>query len=102
MHFIVCWKIDATGTEEKELAGLMQDCLDEYVWVRPLDNFYIVEVSSPSDWNNIFKALSEVAGKYPEDKVNFIMGPLIQKASYDGLLPHDAWEPINEITSDPG
>jgi len=96
MHFVVSWDIKAEGQEWDSINKEMKNCLSGYSWVRPLTTFYIVKVSSQSDWDSIQKNLVSIAKT--AKKVNFIMSPLMMGGRYDGWLPQDLWDSIRERT----
>ena len=98
MHFVLAWEIDAPERRESEIDKQMESCLKNYGWVRPLGNFYIVQVRNSKDYTRIQQCLTRIAEQFPNDDINFIMGPLMKGGRYDGLLPEDTWEHTNEIT----
>jgi hypothetical protein len=98
MHFFVAWEIEAKGSRAEEIDKKMRQCLREFNWVRPLGDLYIVKVRSSKQWEKVNDDLSEVANHYGNAQISFIIGPLMKGGRYDGLLPGDIWESINEIT----
>jgi hypothetical protein len=95
MHFILSWDIKIEGPRREEIEVAMLAGIKNFSWVRPLTTFYIVQINSPVDWENIFKYLTAVGQRYPA-LVHFIMSPPIQGGKYNGLLPPNLWSEINK------
>lgn len=95
MHFVVSWDIEAIGEEWNTEDTKLRDKLKAYSWVRPLKTLYIVKVDSQAIWDSILTELGAVAKSSPKT-VHFIMSPLMSGGRYNGILPQDAWDGINE------
>lgn len=94
MHFVVSWDLKSSGEKWTEQNEKMKAVLKPYSWVRPLSTFYIVKVNGQSDWDLIRNNLTAVSES--ENKINFVMTPLMSGGSYNGMLPSKTWADINE------
>lgn len=98
MHFIVSWDIQSEDKEWDEINAQLQECLEDYSWVRPLSTFYIVRVRSQEEWEWIKEDLQEVADSSTAT-IRFILSPLMYGGQYDGWLPKTAWPKIRKRTA---
>ncbi len=99
MHFIVAWEINAAAQRRiPEIEKQLESCFIKYRWVCPLDNFYIIQARNSQDYLSVRQSLARTIRKFPNDEVFFIMGPMMRGGRYDGLLPEEVWEEVNDIT----
>ncbi len=98
MHFIVAWDMDASGKRELEIVKQLESCLTDYAWVSPVNNVYIIGARNSVDYIKVRNGLTRMMKQFPDDEVNFIMGPIMKGGQYDGLLPEDVWDDVNKIT----
>ena len=97
MHIAISWDINAEDQRWKSIDRQMRKAIRQYSWVRPLSTFYVVEISSKADRNIIVDNLLKVAESVSET-VHFLATPLMASGLYDGYLPEDSWDEINERT----
>ena len=98
MHFIVSWDIQSKDEKWDEINAQLQECLEDYSWVRPLSTFYIVRVSGQEEWARIKEDLQAVA-ESSTAKTHFVVSPLMYGGRYDGWLPKTAWPKIRKRTA---
>jgi hypothetical protein len=95
MHFILAWNIRNPSPQATQMVDSMKEVLKPYSWVRPLNDFYIVQVPSQDEYNSILDKLQDIANKN-SSAINFVMSPPIIGSRYNGWLPKDLWDQINE------
>ena len=98
MHCVVSWDIKSEGEAWKLLNDQLLEQLKGYSWVRPLNTFYIVQISSQENWTALLNKFQTVA-KPGLDKIHLVMSPAMQGGRYDGMLPNSTWEEINKRTT---
>ena len=98
MHFIVSWDIQSEDKEWDEINAQLQECLEDYSWVRPLSTFYIVRVTGQEEWKGIKENLQAVA-ESSTAKTHFVISPLMDGGRYDGWLPKTAWPKVRKRTA---
>jgi hypothetical protein len=75
MHLIISWNIEASNERRADIENAMKHGLNGYSWIQPLSSFYILEISSMSDWFAIQERLLSAAQNF-SNEVNFIMSPV--------------------------
>ena len=75
----------------------MKEKLKGYSWVRPLSTFYVVKVSSSDHRDQLIDQLVSVA-KANTEKIHFVASPAMTGGGYNGWLPKDLWDKINQRT----
>ena len=98
MHFVLSWDISATGNERTQIEEAIKLVIKPYSWVRPLTTFYIIKVDTQEQWDKIFAALNAAARSHGSNKAHYVMSPLMNGGQYNGLLPKNLWDAINERT----
>jgi len=98
MHFVVSWDIHAQGARWSEIHNQLQACLAQYSWVKPLNTLYVVNVGSQFDGNQVVSNLTSVAQRAEATgvTVNFLATPLMSGGRYQGFLPQETWNAVNE------
>lgn len=94
MHFVISWDIKTQGERRSSIESLLFAGLKNFSWVRPLTTFYIVQINTLNDWNNLFNYFISIS-KYYQNEINFIMTPPMSGGRYNGLLPQNLWKDIN-------
>ena len=99
MHFALILDIKATGARKTEIDNHIWDnILSKYKRAKRLSGkIIILKIESDSDWKNILERISEYT-KDQEETIHFIMTPAMTGGRYNGVLPKDHWDFINEIT----
>ena len=97
MHVTLCWEIAATDERWTEINNALKGALKGYSWVRPLKTLYVVKVSSSEERKQLKDALVTVV-KSVDEKVYFVLTPLMEGSGYSGWLPRDLWDKINQRT----
>ena len=95
MHIVISWDIKTSQPHWGTIDTKMQEGLSGYSWVRPLSTFYVVKTVSEQDRAIIRDRLLKVA-KSASKTVHFILSPTMSGGRYDGYLPNDSWEKLNE------
>jgi hypothetical protein len=95
MHIALSWDITASGPRWTTINDALREELKYYPWVRPLSTFYIVNISTGEQRDSIVDALTAVAKRFPE-KIYFVVTPPMSGGGYNGWLPKDLWDKINE------
>ena len=97
MHIAISWDISASGDRWNTINEQMREEIHPYSWVRPLTTFYVVKVNGETDRETIRSNLEDVA-KSVNEKVHFLVSPIMSSSRYSGYLPQDMWEKINQRT----
>ena len=98
MHVAVSWDISAEGDRWKTIDERMRAAIDRYPWVRPLSTFYVVQIYSESDRQQIQNSLVAVA-RSAGATVHFLITPAMVGGQYQGYLPTDHWAKISVRTT---
>ncbi len=97
MHVALSWDISADGERWKAINDALRAGLKGYSWVRPLSTFYIVKVGGESDRQAMLQKLEAIA-KGTSEKVNIVITPVMPSGRYNGYLPREMWDKINQRT----
>jgi hypothetical protein len=99
MHFALVLDIKATGVRKTEIETHIWDTiLSKYKRAKRLNgNMIVAQISSDTDWNEILSKMAEYV-KEQKETIHFIMTPAMTGGRYNGILPKDNWDFINEIT----
>jgi len=98
MHFALAIDILASEDRKKIIAEhIWNKILEKYKRAKRLGNFYIIKIDSQDDWKLILDSLTTYVNAL-EEKVHFIMTPIMTGGRYNGILKKDSWDFINEIT----
>lgn len=95
MHFVISWDILASGERWNTINNSLIGVLRPYSWTKPLTTFFVVRVDNQLQWQTILSNLTTTSQGFPEN-VNFIMSPLMQGGTYNGILPQNMWNEINQ------
>lgn len=102
MYFIVSWDISAVEPQWSRIDEQMRNCLKGFQQVRPVNTYYIVNVASAQQYEDINASLKRIAESQTA-AVYFIMTPLytdpVTARNFRGWLPKDRWDKITPITS---
>lgn len=98
MHFVMSYDLSATGTRRTEIEEQIRTILNPYRNVRRLTTFYIIHVNNNNESETIRRQLSDLSNRIDE-RLHFIMSPLMESGFYNGILPEDQWAEINAITN---
>lgn len=99
MHFTLILDIKASGERKTEIERyIWDDILSKYKRAKRLSGKVIIlQIESDSEWKKILERLSEYSKEQPET-IHYIMTPAMTGGRYNGILPKDNWDFINEIT----
>lgn len=97
MHIAVSWDIKAENPRWGIINERLLEKIKPYSWVRPVNTFYVIKVDSVERRVEIVKSLTQAAQGVPES-VFFVVTPLMVGGRYDGLLPKENWDQLNERT----
>lgn len=97
MHIAVAWEIQGKGQKWSELNDALKAVIKPYSWARPLSSLYIIKVSSDLERQKIANGLT-AAVKSAGLPTSYVMSPAMEGGSYEGWLPKDMWNAINERT----
>ena len=107
MYFIVSWDISAVEPQWGRIDEQMRNCLKNFAFVRPVNTYYMVKVSSEREYEAIHECLLNVA-KAQTATVHFVSSPLFSgtgivkklgTSGYQGWLPQDRWTKIKEVVN---
>ena len=101
MHFIFSYDLNvAAGVRRNEIESYILASLPKNKYTRQLNNFYIVKCKDNNEWNEIFHKLVKISNEIPET-LHFIMSsPTAINEKYNGILPRESWNCINELTKE--
>lgn len=99
MHILISWDIKAEGGVWSDINSDLKECLKGFSWTKPLSTLYIVELYDSDDRKEIKSDLINVCNSYDE-KIHFIITPVMQGGTYVGLLPKSLWPKIRKRTED--
>lgn len=94
MHFVVHWEFPRADVVNTTIEAELQVALRPYSWVRPMTNFYVVNVPSSDQYNALAGALQHIATKYSAN-VHLIISPPMSGGRYTGVLPQNLWAELN-------
>jgi hypothetical protein len=97
VHVALAWNIIASGSRWNEINDKLEAVIKTHSWVRSFPSLYVVKVSSTEERDELVVKLTEIAKSVPE-KVNFIITPVMTGGRYNGFLPKDLWDKINDRT----
>ncbi len=99
MHFIFSYDLNvAAGVRRNEIESNILASLPKNKYTRQLNNFYIVRCNDNNEWKEIFNKLVDISKAIPEI-LHFIMSsPTATSEKYNGILPRESWNCINELT----
>ncbi|MEX2359606.1 MAG: hypothetical protein WD803_00850 [Gammaproteobacteria bacterium] len=97
MHVALSWDIKAVSPRWTEINDDMKEQLNGYSWVRPLSTYYVVNVQSAQDRDELVDKLVGVAKRHTET-IYFVVTPVMTGGGYNGWLPKDLWDKINQRT----
>ena len=95
MHVMLAWDIAASGPREVEIRDQLREVIQGYSWARPLGAVYVVKVTDAEDRERSIEKLTMTA-KNIDEKVNFLISPPMEGGRYNGWLPKEMWEKINQ------
>jgi hypothetical protein len=95
MHFVVHWGPQTGNNVGAAAQADLRKVLAPYSWVQPITNFYIVNVVSSAQYQQVATALNTTAQKYPT-QVHLIISPPMTAGTYTGFLPENLWAEINK------
>lgn len=98
MHVTLSWDISAEGAKWNEINEELKALIKGYSWVRPLKTVYVLKINSQEDREKLIESLTARI-KEKNYSVNLLVTPVMSGGRYNGLLPKDLWEKINERTS---
>ena len=98
MHFVFSYdlSIDA-GIRRNEVVAQIEGLLPANNFVRRLSTFYIVHVDNVEEWNTILSNMTNLSRGIPET-FHFIMSPCTTGGRYNGILPRNEWDAINNLS----
>ena len=65
----------------------------------PLPGAYVVQLEAASDRDTVIAKLLVIGRRWPH-QFQFVATPIMRRGSYDGLLPPDDWEVLNELSKE--
>jgi hypothetical protein len=98
MHFVMSYDLGASGERRQVVEEKISTILKPYRWAKRLTTFYIIEVQSTYEWQNILKQMQTLSNSIPESLL-FIMSPPMKGGKYDGILKDGEWDFINKLTN---
>ena len=98
MHFVLNYDLSATGARRAEIEGQIRTILNPYRNVKRLSTFYIIHVNNNNESETIRRQLSDLSN-HIEERLHFIMSPLMEGGFYNGILPEHQWAEVNAITN---
>jgi hypothetical protein len=100
-YFIVSWDISSSEPTWSRIDEQLRNCFKHLPYLRPVNTFYMVKVSSQQQYNLVFTALQNVAERSTQVKVRFIASPMMNITGYNGWLDQDLWPKVRQITDTP-
>lgn len=98
MHFVFSYDLSLdSGTRRNEIVNQIEGILPVNNFVRRLSTFYIVHINNVEEWNAILNNMTNYSRGIPEN-LNFIMSPCVTGGKYNGLLPNNEWDAINNLS----
>lgn len=95
MHFLLSYEIRETSPKKTTVEQRINSILAPYRHVQALSTATVVKVDNAAQWAGIMRQCSALS---PEFNVSFLSSPLINGASYNGLLYPNLWTEINSLT----
>lgn len=97
MHFIVSWDIPITTPNREGIESQLIGCFNSYQYIKPLTTFYVIKVSSQTEYSNVLTNLQTI-GKGISGAFRLVVSPVMTGGRYDGLLDNETWKTINQIS----
>lgn len=97
MHFVVSFQIEAAPERVEPILEALASCFSTYPSVRALSNTFVVQVAGYGKYEGIQRRLLDCA-RGMEEKVYFLMSPLMQRMLYHGRLSQEVAQTINTLT----
>lgn len=97
MHVALSWDISASGERWTQINNAMREQFKGYSWVRPLRTFYVIKVQSTDDRDALVNRIVEVTKGFTET-IHFVVTPVMSGGGYNGWLPQELWDKINQRT----
>jgi hypothetical protein len=94
MHFIVHWEFQPVAASRAAIDAELGAIIAKYSWVRPLTNFYVINVPSSESYQAATKLFNDVPKKYP-GQIFLIVSPPMTGGTYSGYLPSNLWAELN-------
>lgn len=99
MHFIFSYDLNVVaGVRRNEIESNILASLPKNSYTRQLNNFYIVKCKDNKEWQDIFQKLGEISKNIPETLYFIMSSPTATSEKYNGILPRESWNCINELT----
>lgn len=98
MHFTLTYDLGAEGEQRTIVENKISEILKPYKLVKKLTTFYIIYVPSTDKWDLLLSELTNLSKSIP-DRFHFLMSPAMSGGIYNGVLPKEEWNSINEITN---
>ena len=93
---MISFQIEAESGREEAILGEMVSCFSNYPSVKALCNTFVVQVAGYGKYEGIQRRLLETARTF-EEKVYFLMSPLMPALLYHGRLSKDVAEQVNQL-----
>ena len=99
MHCVFSYDLRVeAGQRRQELEDQIISNLQQFTpYVRRLTTYYIIHLKNQTEWDSLFRRLSDISRSIPEP-FYFILSPLMEGGRYNGFLPRGEWDEINRIT----
>jgi hypothetical protein len=95
MYCVISWDISATEPRWSAVNKQMQDCIKDYLSVRPVNTFYLVRIRSSRDIASIQECFNTVK-ENTRESITYVLSPALGGHKWSGTIP--GWESVNAIT----
>ena len=97
MYCYLIWQVNNPFEWARYHDAIQNVLKDNYNWVRPLNDLYIIQVRDSNDYDSLFTSITAVAKSFP-GKVNFFVSQILDGGGYNGFIQKEKWELIYQTT----
>ena len=98
MHLMIAFR--TTEDEEGYLVEeQIESALSKYEKVQPIAGVWVVRLSWESDRDKIVSDIQTIGQVH---RLLFMVSPIMQAGGYQGLLPNEHWQTLNEVSKPMG
>ena len=95
MYCVISWDISAVNPRWSEINDRMRACIQGFHYVRPVNTFYLVRISSADKIVAIRQCFEAVQKNTPES-ISYILSPALSGHLWTGAIKD--WDSVNAVT----
>ena len=95
MYCVISWDISAVNPRWREIDDQLRACIQNFTYVRPVNTFYLVRISSADRIEAIRKCFDAVK-QNTKESISYILSPAFAGHTWSGTIGD--WPNVNAIT----